>query len=119
MLTTKNHLTTKSKPLSVIEALKGKHKTLNFEELLEKGKDLKTNKDYFTVTWSLKGYDISGKFTDFNKQTARHSAAQKFLKALFHNNQSLLQGSHFTWLSMLDYLGTKKKPLVEILDIID
>jgi hypothetical protein len=52
----------------MIEALKGKHKTLGFIENLEPGKDLKTNKAYFTVGWSLKGYpEITGYSRDFNK----------------------------------------------------
>jgi hypothetical protein len=68
----KKHLTKRGQPLTVVEGLKGKHKSLNFEESVEKNRDLKTNKDYFTVTWSLRGYGITGKWQDFNKQKARH-----------------------------------------------
>ncbi len=58
---TKKHLKNKGQPVSIIEALKGKHKTLGFIEILEPGKDLKTNRDFFTVSWSLKGYpEIKG-----------------------------------------------------------
>ncbi len=89
LLGTKKHLTSRGQPLGLIEALKGKHKTLGFIENLEPGKDLKTNKPYFTVTWTLKGYpSITGKSQDFNKQKARHMAAQRFLKALFINPES-------------------------------
>jgi hypothetical protein len=116
LMGSKKHLTTRGQPLTVIEGFKGKHKSLSFEETVEKGKDLKTNKDMFTVTWSLKGYQIQGSVADSNKQKARHMAAQRFLKALFHNKHSLLQGTHFTWISMLDFVQ-KKKPLIEILDL--
>ena len=117
LMNTKKHLTTRGQPLTIVEGLKGKHKTLSFEELVEKGKDLKTNKDVFTVTWALKGYGIQGSVADPNKQKARHMAAQRFLKALFHNKHSLLPDTHFTWNSMLDFVGQKKKPLIEILDL--
>lgn len=117
LMGSKKHLTLKGQPLTVMEGLKGKHKTLNFEEIIEKHKDLKTNKDIFTITWQLKGYDISGSVVDPNKQKARHMAAQRFLKALFHNKHSLLQGTHFTWIAMLEFISQKKKPLTEILDL--
>jgi hypothetical protein len=52
----------------MIEALKGKHKNLGFIELLDKERDLKTNKDVFTSTWSLRGYSgITGTCRDYNK----------------------------------------------------
>ena len=59
---TKKHLTDKGQPVSIIEALKGKHKTLGFIENLEPGKDPKTNRDFFTtVSLTLKGYpEIKG-----------------------------------------------------------
>lgn len=58
LMDSKKHLTLKGPPLTVMESLKSKHKTLNFEEITEKHRDLKTNKDIFTITWQLKGYDI-------------------------------------------------------------
>jgi len=60
----------------MIEALKGKHKNLGFLDLLEVGKDLKNKKDFFTWTWSLKGYPgITGTYQDYNKQKAKNLAA--------------------------------------------
>ena len=76
LLGSKKHLTSRGQPLGLVEALKGKHKNLGFIENLEPGKDLKTNKPFFTATWTLKGYpNIVGKKEDFNKQKARHVAA--------------------------------------------
>lgn len=104
----------------MVEGLKGKHKNLGFIEHVEPGRDVATNKPYFTVTWSLNGYkDITGVAQDFNKQKARHLAAQRFLKALFNNPESLLKGTHFTWISLLEYVSSNKRPLNEILDILD
>ena len=86
LLAEKKHLTTRGQPLTIMESLKGKHKALSFQELLEPGKDPATGKAFFTVTWCLKGYpSIQGVSQDFNKQKARHLAAQRMLKALFFN----------------------------------
>ena len=65
---TKKHLSSRGGALNMIEALKGKHKNLGFIELLDKERDLKTNKDVFTSTWSLRGYSgITGTCRDYNK----------------------------------------------------
>ena len=76
LLGTKKHLVQRGGPLNFVEALKGKHKNLGFIELLEPGKELKTNKAYFTCTFQLKGYpSIVGTCQDYNKQKARNMAA--------------------------------------------
>jgi hypothetical protein len=76
-------------------------------------------KEFYTVTWSLNGYpNITGTFIDFSKQTARNVSAQRFLKALFHNPNSLLGAEKkFSWMQMTEFIQSKKKPLVEILDL--
>jgi hypothetical protein len=114
----KKHLTSRGQPLGLLEALKGKHKSLGFIENLLPGKDLKTNKAYFTATWSLKGYpNIVGESQDYNKQKARHMAAQRFLKALFLNPESKFKGSHPTWNVVVDQILSKKTPLTEVLEL--
>ncbi|TNV78561.1 hypothetical protein FGO68_gene13150 [Halteria grandinella] len=118
LMGTKKHLTQKGQPLTLVEALKGKHKNLGFVEHMDQGKELASNKTFFTVTWSIQGYpNISGSFTDFNKQKARHTAAQRFLKTLFHNPNSLLGDKRFSWMSLIDYIQSRKQPLIEILDL--
>lgn len=56
LMETKKHLMSKGNPVGIIEVLKGKNKMLGFIENLELRKDPKTNKDFFTVAWTLKGY---------------------------------------------------------------
>jgi len=63
----KKHLCNKFMPLSIIEALKGKHKNLAFQESMLESKDMKQNKNIYTVTWELKGYSKKGTASDFNK----------------------------------------------------
>jgi hypothetical protein len=56
LLEAKKHLTIRGQPLTLVNVLEGKHKNLSFQEVVDTGKDQKLNRDYFTVTWTLRGY---------------------------------------------------------------
>jgi len=79
----KKHLCTKFTPLAVVKNLEAKHKELSFQEIFDESKDHAKNQTVYTITFGIKGFNVSGQASDYNKQRARHIAAQRFLKALF------------------------------------
>ena len=104
----KKHLCTKYTPLTVVKSLEAKHKELSFQEIIDESKDHSKNQNVYTITFGIKGFDVAAKASDYNKQRARHIAAQRFLKALFPKT--------YTWNKVIQVLTSLKEPLRHILD---
>lgn len=71
----KKHLCVKFTPLNVVKTLEAKHKSLNFIEQKHESKDVQKQKIVYTIIFSLRGYEIEGRASDYSKQRARHEAA--------------------------------------------
>eukprot|EP00347_Sterkiella_histriomuscorum_P010348 403376650 len=109
LMYSKKHLCAKYTPLTVVKTLEAKHKNLSFIEQINESKDLVKNKNVYTIIFSIRGFNLEGRATDYSKQRARHEASQRFLKNLFPKN--------YTWNCVISQLTQLKEPLKEILDL--